>query len=857
MPDRISEINGTASVSVDDAQAERFLRLLHGTPDDAGTEYAILRKTPKRNDGRHKRVKLGEVPPNGTVAQAAKFDLYATPNGFRPRPAKDHPHRVQRDVTHVTSLFADLDIKPDVPTLPQTEAELRAVLDTIPAPTILVASGSGGVHPYWLLESPVGPEGMGRLGKLWRLHLNAIASEVLGRPIVFDSVQDLSRVLRLPGTIRHPKKPGEQPALVRLVVDDGPRWTTERLSALLPADAQEGGVRSCVSDGEPMIGAQLDAYVTKALTNEVGALAELRGYSGRNNKLNTAAYALARFAARGLLDRDLVYDALRDACTENGLIDDDADGGASFEATFDSGWYAGTVNPGKDLPPAVQRRIDRATAAPVPAQRAAPEDATTAPVPAPPSADELPSPENPMKVARELIPSWERNGVLTLRRWRGQWMSWTGAHWSELDEAAMRADLYPRVEHAWFRTKDAKGEEKIVPWAPNRRKIADLLQAVDAVTHLDARTDAPSWTTGDGPQTVVACRNGILDIATRKLHEPTPRFFNLVSSPLDYEPAAAEPTEWLKFLGVLWPDDPDAVALLQEWFGYVLSGRTHQQKAFLLIGAPRSGKGTIARILTALVGKGHVAAPTLSGMATNFGLSTLIGAPLAIIGDARKVPRSEATTVVERLLSITGEDSLDIDRKYRDPWTGTLPTRFMILSNELPNFADASGAIASRLVILNLTQSFLGREDKELGGRLMAELPGILRWALDGLDSLTRRGYFVQPESSDTAASILAENVSPVRAFLDECCIIGPGESVATGTLFAAWASWCESTAKRDHIGTAASFGIALLAALPGLDKTRPRDSAGNRTWTYVGLSIGNAPAPACDCPDPWCSHRN
>jgi putative DNA primase/helicase len=55
--------------------------------------------------------------------------------------------------------------------------------------------------------------------------------------------------------------------------------------------------------------------------------------------------------------------------------------------------------------------------------------------------------------------------------------------------------------------------------------------------------------------------------------------------------------------------------------------------------------------------------------------------------------------VVERLLSITGEDTLTIDRKYREPWTGRLPTRFMILTNELPRFSDSSGALASRFVV--------------------------------------------------------------------------------------------------------------------------------------------------------------
>ena len=60
---------------------------------------------------------------------------------------------------------------------------------------------------------------------------------------------------------------------------------------------------------------------------------------------------------------------------------------------------------------------------------------------------------------------------------------------------------------------------------------------------------------------------------------------------------------------------------------------------------------------------------------------------------------------VERLLSISGEDSITVDRKYRAPWTGRLPTRFLILTNELPRFADSSGALASRFVLLDPHES--------------------------------------------------------------------------------------------------------------------------------------------------------
>ena len=109
-----------------------------------------------------------------------------------------------------------------------------------------------------------------------------------------------------------------------------------------------------------------------------------------------------------------------------------------------------------------------------------------------------------------------------------------------------------------------------------------------------------------------------------------------------------------------------------------------------------------------------MAGPTLSSLAQNFGLAPLIGKPLAIISDARLGGRADVQVVVERLLSITGEDWLSIDRKFLPAWNGQLPTRFVILTNELPKLGDASGAIASRFIVLRLIQSFYGQEDQSL-----------------------------------------------------------------------------------------------------------------------------------------------
>src|SRR5581483_2268645 len=246
------------------------------------------------------------------------------------------------------------------------------------------------------------------------------------------------------------------------------------------------------------------------------------------------------------------------------------------------------------------------------------------------------------------------------------------------------------------------------------------------------------------------------------------------------------------------------------------------------------GKGTIARVLTALVGRPNVTGPMLGQLGQNFGLQDLIGKQLAVISDARVA--GNASVIVERLLSISGEDTITIDRKYRDPWTGQLRSRLMVISNELPNFGDASGAIVSRLVTLTLRQSWLGQEDHTLTTRLLDELPGILNWALEGLDRLRQQDHFTEPASSRDAITALHDLVSPVSAFVRDCCATAPANEIPVDVLYQAWKSWCMEQGGK--ASSAASFGKELRAAVPGVRKRRPRAEDGDRIYRYVGICL-------------------
>src|SRR5262249_45329706 len=272
---------------------------------------------------------------------------------------------------------------------------------------------------------------------------------------------------------------------------------------------------------------------------------------------------------------------------------------------------------------------------------------------------------------------------------------------------------------------DAEGNE--ARWAPNRRKIGDLLEALAAITILANDIDQPTWLDDGESGMIVAVGNGLLEVETRRLLPHTPLFFNQTAVPFDYDERAPQPKRWCDFLDALWPDEPAAIDTLAQWFGYVISGRLDLHKILLMVGPTRGGKGVIARVLTALVGRRNVAGPTLHSLGGDFGLAPLIGKSLAIISDARFVGRN-SNVVVERLLSISGEDTLTVNRKYRDQWTGKLPSRLHVISNELPKLGDASTAIIGRIILLMLSRSWLGKEDHNLETVLHAELPGILNW---------------------------------------------------------------------------------------------------------------------------------
>jgi hypothetical protein len=130
--------------------------------------------------------------------------------------------RSQKYAVALNALWLDVDVKSDQPgkAYPTTDAAVTALekflQDTkLPPPTAFVLSGSGGMHLYWISKTPLTPEEW----KPYALGLDRLTKQhgFLSDPGI---TTDSARVLRVPGTSNHKKKPPTACRLVQLGDED-------------------------------------------------------------------------------------------------------------------------------------------------------------------------------------------------------------------------------------------------------------------------------------------------------------------------------------------------------------------------------------------------------------------------------------------------------------------------------------------------------------------------------------------------------------------------------------------------------------------------------------------------------------
>jgi putative DNA primase/helicase len=425
-----------------------------------------------------------------------------------------------------------------------------------------------------------------------------------------------------------------------------------------------------------------------------------------------------------------------------------------------------------------------------------------------------------------------KDGLRQLAYWRENWYSYYHQLWSERTDDDVSHFIHRRLQEC--RTVDNEGN--VIDFNCAQKNVNEIKFQFQQLTGIPSHVNAPAayvngkWVEQDARGKIV-CRGQIVDMLTGKV-QSNQHMFIPNGAEWSWDKKAKEPEKWLQFMEELFMGATSEVELLQEWMGYVLSGDTWAHKGMILVGPPRAGKGTIGHILTRLLGKSMVASPTLHSLGKDFGLQPLLDKRLCMVSDARLSNKADVMSVIEVLLRVTAGDPVDVARKHKAALMTTLGARVMLLSNEMPTLYDSSDAINTRFLILQLSNSFLGKENHKLVDQLTEELPAIAKWCVEGYKRLIERGRFAEPDTSTEARKEWYEENNPLAQFVEDRCILGADEKVEMTQLYELYKNWSE--ARGIPVMAANALSRRLSAQLVG--KVR-KGKSGSVRYMY-GLSV-------------------
>jgi P4 family phage/plasmid primase-like protien len=323
---------------------------------------------------------------------------------------------------------------------------------------------------------------------------------------------------------------------------------------------------------------------------------------------------------------------------------------------------------------------------------------------------------------------------------------------------------------------------KVVHLLGNRYRPTHIKNVTDIIEHQPdtARiTDEPLADFINVPNGMVLWRTG--DIIPHN-----PAYCSTVQLPIEYVPGAKCP-QFEKFLREVLPADLVDSGFIWELIGYTLYSGNPLHVAVLLFGKGRNGKGTLIRVLKALLGEHNISTVSLHELTENkFRVATLYQKLANLAGDLDS-KWLENTALFKK---ITGHDGIQGEYKYGasfefDPWA--LP---IYSANKAFGSPDSSEGWVARWVVVPFPNSFLGREDRLLDAKLTSEseLRGILAKSIAALPVLMARGNFADLPSLAEAKHAFVLASDAIRAWIDECCVLDAAAWTPRTDLYRAYA---------------------------------------------------------------------
>lgn len=317
---------------------------------------------------------------------------------------------------------------------------------------------------------------------------------------------------------------------------------------------------------------------------------------------------------------------------------------------------------------------------------------------------------------------------------------------------------------------------------------------------------------GDG-SIYAPLENGIFELVEWKLHPHSPDQITFTYINAKYDPDAKCPI-FEGYLHQVTGGDPQLMERFWMVIGYLLIYPARGKFFIFMKGVGNSGKSVLGSFIKHLYPKESISNIKLKQLTNQFGMASLATSVINFDMDMSSSKINEEAA--SRLKQITGGDSMNIPRKYRDDALLERRIKFVFSSNHPLSIDGDDDAFLKRIVYLPFNYAIPdNQQDPDLGDKIWAERDAIVTKALYYARKLVQYNYiFPEIPYVDSA------KYSPVKMFVQERCDISDMDAMtALDDLYNAYLHFC----KEKNIGVCKDSDLRNALKAMGFEHIRSR----------------------------------
>ena len=379
-----------------------------------------------------------------------------------------------------------------------------------------------------------------------------------------------------------------------------------------------------------------------------------------------------------------------------------------------------------------------------------------------------------------------------------QWMIWNGSIWSSDDYGLMIKLAFQFISEAKQALFDTGNHS-----AAGNLSSFESLNRFENLCKLAATDRAVSLNDFDKDPMLLAAPNQWIDLQSGHAFDPDPSILVSKSITTDYCAKSLCPN-FDAFLNGIFESDWSLIDYVQRVIGYSLTGTTSEQCLFILIGDGANGKSTFVNVINKLLGDYSKAASSQTLVAKG---SSSIGDDLVDLVSARLISVSETEAgealAEAKIKQMTGGDVLKGRPLYGNWLEFSIIGKIFLATNSLPQINNTDHDIWRRIHAIPFNRTFSAEEqDKDLGVKLTAELPGILNWAIQGCLEWQQQGLNPPQVVLDQVSAYKTE-MDSIAQFVEQECSLAAEAKYPASRLYEDYRHYCQILGRKPQSNSA------------------------------------------------------